>query len=360
MNAEPTTVHTDSAPDLRSMLPAELEALVRDAGERPYRAGQLFSWMHEHRASSFEEMTNLPKKLRETLAAEKPLVTLAPVRIEKSRLDGTRKYLFALPDRNIIESVWMPYHHGNSVCISSQVGCRMGCRFCASTLDGLVRNLTASEMLEQVYRMEADTGERVSNIVVMGSGEPLDNFEAVTRFITLATMEGGLHISHRNITLSTCGLVPRIRELADTGLDVTLAVSLHAATDEKRKQLMPVANRWSIPEILEACDYYFEKTGRRITFEYALAEGENDSPADAEALSGLLSGRNAHVNLIPVNPVKERKFRRSAKKVVAEFQKHLEKCGINVTIRREMGADINGACGQLRKSFLEQSDSITL
>ncbi len=212
------------------------------------------------------------------------------VREEVSKVDGTRKYLFALPDNNVIESVWMQYKHGNSVCISSQVGCRMGCRFCASTLDGLVRSLTASEMLEQVYRIQKITGERVSNIVIMGSGEPMENYDNVVRFVRLISSEKGLNISQRNITVSTCGLVPEIRKLADEDLSITLAISLHAPNDEKRKQMMPVANKYSIQELIEACRYYFEKTGRRLTFEYALAKGQNDSPEDAAELAGVLKG----------------------------------------------------------------------
>lgn len=255
----------------------------------------------------------------------------------------------------MVESVWMKYKHGNSVCISSQVGCRMGCAFCASTLDGLERNLTPSEMLDQIYAITRLTGERVSNVVVMGTGEPMDNYDNLVRFIHLLTNEEGLHISQRNITVSTCGIVPEIRKLAEEGLQITLALSLHATTDEKRKKLMPVANRYTVSELMEACAYYFEKTGRRITFEYSLAGGVNDSIQDAEELTALVKPLNCHVNLIPVNPIKERDFTESKGAAIQSFKNKLEKNRINVTIRREMGRDIDGACGQLRRRHIEQT-----
>ena len=248
----------------------------------------------------------------------------------------------------------MRYHHGNSVCVSSQVGCRMGCRFCASTLDGLTRSLTASEMLEQVYQIERDTKERVSNVVVMGSGEPLDNYENLVRFIRLLTGEGGLHISQRSVTVSTCGLAPQIRRLADEGLSVTLALSLHAPNDAVRRTLMPVADAYPLTEVLDACRYYAEKTGRRLTFEYSLVRGVNDNLAEARALAALLKGMHGHVNLIPVNPIRERSYVQSGRAAIEAFRAYLEEHGINVTIRREMGRDIDGACGQLRKSYLER------
>ena len=277
--------------------------------------------------------------------------------MQESKIDGTRKYLFALEDGNVIESVWMRYQHGNSVCISSQVGCRMGCRFCASTIGGRVRSLKASEMLEQVYQIQRLTGERVSHVVVMGTGEPLDNYDHLVRFVKLVSSPEGLCISQRNLTVSTCGLVPEMYKLAEEGFAITLALSLHAPNDEKRRELMPVANKYSMEEVIGACRNYFEKTGRRITFEYALAGGNNDSDEDAGELARLLSGLNCHVNLIPINPVKERNFVRSDKKVIVNFQNKLEKYGINVTIRREMGSDIDGACGQLRKSYLDNQRS---
>ncbi len=343
------------SPDIRSMYLPELKTLMEQLGDKPFRAKQLFEWLHGKRVESYDEMTNLPAGLRERLKSDYPLHSLRVVDMQESKMDGTRKYLFALHDGNVIESVWMKYKHGNSVCISSQAGCRMGCRFCASALDGLVRSLQASEMLEQIYHIQRLTGERVSNVVVMGTGEPMDNYDSILRFIHLVSMPEGLGISQRNLTVSTCGIVPRIYDLADEKLAITLAISLHAPEDEKRKEMMPIASRYSIRELLDACRYYFDKTGRRLTFEYALAADANDAEADAERLAALLKGLNCHVNLIPINPVKERKYGRSAKKTVLNFQNKLEKCGINVTIRREMGSDIDGACGQLRKSYLSRS-----
>ena len=272
-----------------------------------------------------------------------------------SQVDGTRKYLFLLEDGNVIESVLMRYKHGNSVCISSQVGCRMGCRFCASTLDGLVRGLTAGEMLDQIYQIGKDIGERISNVVVMGTGEPLDNYENLLRFIELLTDENGLNISQRNLTVSTCGIVPKMKDLANKQLAITLALSLHASSQEKRLSLMPVANKYDIHEVIDACKYYFEKTGRRITFEYSLVGGVNDTDEDASELTKLIKGINCHVNLIPVNPIKERDYVQSNAKVIEAFKNKLEKNCINVTIRREMGRDIDGACGQLRKRYKERT-----
>ena len=302
-------------------------------------------------------MTNLPNSLKEKLQQQTALTSITVVEEKVSKIDGTRKYLFALSDGNVIESVLMKYKHGNSVCISSQVGCRMGCRFCASTLDGLERNLSPSEMLDQVYRIQKLTGERVSNVVVMGSGEPLDNYDHLVQFIRLLTDENGLNISQRNITVSTCGIVPGILRLAEEDLQITLALSLHAPNDEVRKTLMPVANRYPLKDVLDACQTYFEKTGRRLTFEYSLVSGVNDNLKEASALSALLKGQHGHVNLIPVNPIKERNYVQSDRKAIEAFKNLLEKNGINVTIRREMGRDINGACGQLRKSFLNQESN---
>ena len=247
----------------------------------------------------------------------------------------------------------MRYHHGNSVCISTQSGCRMGCRFCASTLNGLDRNLEPSELLEQIYQIEKNIGEKVSNIVLMGSGEPLDNYDNVTKFLELITDENGANISQRNITLSTCGLVPKINELAMKHLQITLAISLHASDDETRRKLMPIANKYTIDEVLEACRNYFKETGRRITFEYSLVAGENDTIVEADRLAARIKGINCHVNLIPVNPIKERNFVQSGKRAVLDFKRRLEKYKINVTIRREMGRDINGACGQLRNEAMK-------
>ncbi|MBO4766539.1 MAG: 23S rRNA (adenine(2503)-C(2))-methyltransferase RlmN [Lachnospiraceae bacterium] len=337
--------------DIKSMTLAELTAALAELSEPAYRAKQLYAWMHVRLATTYEEMTNLPKSLREKLAERYPLTVLTKAVRLDSKLDGTKKYLFRLPDGNVIESVRMEYHHGVSVCISSQVGCRMGCTFCASTIGGLVRNLTPSEMAEQIYAITRDTGERVSNIVVMGTGEPLDNYDNLLAFLRIITDENGLHISQRNVTISTCGLVPKLRSLADLKLAVTPAISLHAPNDELRRKLMPVANSFSVRELIDAAKYYTEKTGRRMTFEYSLIAGVNDSGAQAKELAALLKGLSAHVNLIPVNPVSERDYKRSLVKIVLHFQKMLENEGIHVTIRRELGSDINAACGQLRRHY---------
>lgn len=340
--------------DIKSLNLEELTAFLVSAGEKPFRAKQLYEWIHQKLAATYDEMTNLPKTLKEKLSEMAELPSLTVVEEKISQIDGTRKYLFGLSDGNVIESVLMKYKHGNSVCISSQVGCRMGCRFCASTLDGLERNLSPAEMLDQIYRIQNITGERVSNIVVMGSGEPLDNYENLVQFIRLLTDENGLNISQRNVTVSTCGIVPGILKLAEEKFQITLALSLHAPNDEVRKSLMPVANRYPLSDVLRACHTYFEKTGRRITFEYSLVSGVNDNLKEASALAALLKAQHGHINLIPVNPIKERDYVQSDRKAIEAFKNLLEKNGINVTIRREMGRDINGACGQLRKSFLNQ------
>lgn len=339
--------------DIKSLNIEELENYIVQNGQPKFRAKQLYQWMHKKRVTSFDEMGNLPGTMRKDLSEQTEFVVLKPVQVLISKIDGTRKYLFGLHDGNVIESVFMRYKHGNSVCISSQAGCRMGCRFCASTLDGLARNLKPCEMLEQIYAIERDTGERISNVVVMGSGEPLDNYDNLLKFIELLTDENGMNLSQRNLTVSTCGIVPKIRELADKKFALTLAISLHASSDEKRKELMPVANAYSISELLDACRYYFQQTGRRLTFEYSLVSGVNDTAEDAMKLARLLHGLNCHVNLIPVNPIKERDYRQSGTQAVCEFKNRLEKMGINATVRRELGRDINGACGQLRKSYME-------
>ena len=339
--------------DIKSLTLEELKMEMERIGEKPFRAKQLYQWMHQKLARGFDEMTNLPAAMREKCAAEYEYTAVKQVRMQESGIDGTKKFLFELQDGSLVESVWMKYKHGNSVCISSQVGCRMGCAFCASTLDGLERSLLPSEMLDQIYAITLLTGERVSNVVVMGTGEPLDNFENLLKFLELLTDENGLHISQRNVTVSTCGLVPRIKELADKELQITLALSLHATTDEKRRKLMPIANKYTIAELMEACAYYFERTGRRITFEYALVGGVNDTSEDARELTELIRSLNCHVNLIPVNPIKERSFVQSESEAIAAFKNKLEKNGINVTIRREMGRDIDGACGQLRKKYID-------
>lgn len=342
--------------DIKSLDYEQLMAEMTALGEKPFRAKQLYQWMHEKQAECFDEMTNLPKSFREKLESEYELTALQTVDRLVSGIDGTEKYLFRLADGNVIESVLMRYHHGNSVCISSQVGCRMGCRFCASTLGGLTRGLQASEMLDQVYRIQRITKERVSNLVVMGTGEPLDNYENLLQFLKLLTDEHGLHISQRNVTVSTCGLVENMRRLADEKLQITLALSLHASSQEKRKELMPIAYKYELEDVLDACRYYFAQTGRRITFEYSLVGGVNDTEEDAQELAALIGDINCHVNLIPVNPIKERSYVQSNQAVIQAFKNKLEKKRINVTIRREMGRDINGACGQLRKSYMDEEE----
>lgn len=340
-------------PDIKSMNLAELTSFVTGLFEKSFRAKQMYQWIHQKQAASIDEMTNLSFAFREKLKQECRFVSLKQVDVQISKEDGTRKYLFALEDGNVIESVLMRYKFGNSVCISSQAGCRMGCKFCASALGGFVRGLRPSEMLEQIYRISADIGERISHVVVMGTGEPLDNYENLLKFIELLTDENGLHISQRNLTVSTCGIVPNIYRLAEEKLQITLAISLHAPSQEKRRMLMPVAEKYELKELLEACRYYFEKTGRRITFEYALAAEVNDMEQEAKELSVLLKGMNCHVNLIPINPVREREFLGSGKREVLAFKDRLEKNRINVTVRRELGRDIDAACGQLRKRYME-------
>ena len=339
--------------DIASYSFEELQEEMLAIGEKGFRSRQIYSWIHEKLVDDFEEMTNLPKTLRQKLESAYEIRRVEMEKRQISKIDGTNKFLFCLKDGNMVESVLMKYKHGNSVCISSQVGCRMGCRFCASTLDGLERNLTPSEMLRQVYQIQKITGERVSNIVIMGTGEPLDNYDNFLKFIHMVSDEHGLNISQRNITASTCGIVPNIRRLAEEKLQITLALSLHGSNQEKRRSLMPVANKYELHEVLEACDYYFEKTGRRITFEYSLVHGVNDTPEDAKELMGILKDRHCHLNLIPVNPIKERNYEKPDKKSAENFKNKLEKNGINVTIRREMGSDIDGACGQLRRKTMQ-------
>lgn len=341
--------------DIKSLTYEEVLSFVESLGEKPFRGKQLYEWMHVHKVASYDEMTNLPSKLRQKLAESTAYTALTQVECQISKEDDTRKYLFALADGNMVESVLMRYKHGNSVCVSSQVGCRMGCRFCASTLDGLVRNLQPSEILDQIYAIERATGERVSHVVVMGTGEPMDNYDNLLRFIRLLTDEHGSNISQRNLTVSTCGIVPRIRMLAEEHLQITLALSLHASNQQKRLELMPVANRYDIQEVVDACRYYFEQTGRRITFEYSLVAGVNDSEADAAELAALIADVNCHINLIPVNPIKERDYVQSSRGAVEAFKNKLEKYGRNVTIRREMGRDIDGACGQLRRRHISET-----
>ena len=340
--------------DLKSLNLEQLTEELLSIGEKKFRAKQVYSWIHEKLVDSFDEMTNLSKDLREKLKNNYTLNSLDAVAVQTSKIDGTQKYLFRLHDGHVVESVLMRYHHGNSVCISSQVGCLMGCRFCASTIGGKVRDLAPSEMLGQIYKIQKLSEERVHNVVVMGTGEPLDNYDNLVQFIKMLTDENGLNISQRNLTVSTCGIVPKIRQLADEKFQMTLALSLHATTQEKRKQLMPIANKYDLKEVLDACHYYYEQTGRRVTFEYSLVGGVNDTKQDAEELTKLIGKFPCHVNLIPVNPIKERDFVQPNKQECQAFRNKLEKNGINATIRREMGRDIDGACGQLRKSYLDQ------
>lgn len=338
--------------DIKSMNLDELIEFIESIDEKKFRAKQIYEWLHIKQVESFDDMSNISKDLKARLDEISYITCLKKVDVQISKIDGTRKYLFGLADGNVIESVLMKYKHGNSVCISSQVGCRMGCRFCASTLDGLVRGLHPSEMIDQIYRIGKDIGEKISNVVVMGTGEPMDNYDNLLKFIELLTDKNGLNISQRNLTVSTCGIVPRMRQLADENLSITLALSLHASNQAKRLELMPVANAYDIHEVIDACKYYFDKTGRRVTFEYSLVGGVNDSNEDARELSQLVKGMNCHINLIPVNPIKERDYVQSNASVIAAFKNKLEKNGINVTIRREMGRDIDGACGQLRKKYI--------
>lgn len=334
--------------DIKSMDLQELQAFVEKLGEKKFRAKQLYLWMHQKLVKDFEEMTNLSKSFREKLQQECTLGGVAIAREQISGKDGTRKFLMELSDGNMVETVLMKYHHGNSVCVSSQVGCRMGCRFCASTVGGLTRSLATSEILDQIYEIQRHIEERVSNVIIMGIGEPLDNYENVIRFIRMLSDENGLHISQRNITLSTCGLVPKIYDLMKEELTITLAISLHAPNDEIRRQMMPVADSFSMKEILEACRAYIGETGRRVTFEYTMVQGTNDSRENARELASRLKGMLCHVNLIPLNAVKGRMGSRSVPENIRQFQMELEKHHVNVTIRREMGSDIDAACGQLR------------
>lgn len=337
---------------LKNFTEEELKEFMKEIGEKPFRGTQIYSWIYKG-AKTFDDMKNIPKSLREKLEKVSYIGNLDIELVLKSKVDKTKKYLFLLNDGNIIESVMMEYEDRVTACISNQVGCRMGCRFCASTMDGLIRNLEPWEILDQIIKIQEDTGKRVSNLVLMGSGEPLDNFDNVVKFLKLVNAEYGLNIGQRHITLSTCGIVPKIIELADLDLSITLAISLHAFSDEKRKVIMPIANKYTIAEILDACRYYMNKTGRRITYEYSLVSGVNDSKEDAKSLSKLLKDMNGHVNLIPVNEIKENTLKRPSKKTIEDFEEILKAHGIEVTVRREMGTDINAACGQLRRSYLE-------
>ena len=330
----------------------EFSSWLKENGESAFRAKQVYSWIYKE-VWNFDDMRNLPKSLKEKLKENFKIVIPEIVEEFRSKDDDTRKLLLALEDGNLIECVIMKYKHGNTICISTQVGCRMGCKFCASTIDGRVRNLTSGEILSEIMIAQKTLGERISNIVLMGSGEPLDNYDNVVKFLKEVNAEYGLNIGQRHITISTCGLVPKIYELADEGLTITLAISLHAFSDEKRKEIMPIANKYSIKEILAACEYYIKKTNRRVTFEYAWVKYVNDGNEDAKALGQLLKGMLCHVNLIPVNEIKENSFKRSSNKRIEEFAEILKSKGIEATVRREMGSDINAACGQLRRSYIK-------
>lgn len=341
--------------DIKSLYMDELVNEMKSINQPAFRAKQIYEWIHGKLVESYDEMTNLSKDLRSILKERYPLIVLEAADSIVSEKDGTVKYLFRLSDNRVIESVLMRYHHGNSVCISSQVGCKMGCSFCASTIGGKERDLTASEMLDQIYRIQSMSGERVSNVVVMGTGEPLDNYDNLVRFIRILSDSEGINISARNITVSTCGIPERIRNLAEEELPITLALSLHAPNDEIRRRLMPIAKQYKLSDVMDAFRYYYERTGRRLTFEYCLVEDINDEENHARELGGLLRGYNCHVNLIPINPIKERNYTKSDNYKTQKFKNILEKYRINVTIRREMGSDINAACGQLRKSYIDLS-----
>ena len=336
--------------NLKAMTLPEMTEAFQTLGQPGFRAKQVYSWLHRG-AASYEEMTNLPKKLREELAESYPFTVPVPVRKQESAKDGTVKYLWRLADGNCVETVLMRYHYGNTVCISTEVGCRMGCAFCASTLGGLVRRLEPEEMLDQVLFTQVDSGLPVSHIVLMGIGEPLDNFENVMRFLELVNSPDGMNISMRHISLSTCGLVPMMDKLAEKKLQLTLSVSLHAPNDEIRNQIMPVSKMYSMEELLGACRRYYGATSRRISFEYAMIDGVNDSQENAREILRRMKGLPAHFNLIPLNHVEESPLKPSTRQAVAAFQKCLEDGGIPTTVRRTLGGDIDASCGQLRRKY---------
>lgn len=345
-----------SKTDILSLSKEELAARIELLGEKRFRAGQIYKWLHVKKVKEFSQMTDLSEKLRQSLDEEFFIYKAEIVNRLVSSLDGTVKYLFALQDGRVVEAVVMRYRHGNSLCISTQVGCKMGCSFCASTIAGFERNLEPSEMLSQVYYADADTEGGVSSIVLMGIGEPLDNYDNVTKFLEILSSEQGHNMSLRHVSLSTCGIVPKIYELAEKNYGLTLSISLHAPNNDLRRRIMPVANRYSIDELMKACRFYFEKTGRRISFEYSLIDGVNDTPECASELKDLLNGFLCHVNLIPVNEVAERSYRASRKKSVENFKAILEGGHINATVRRTLGADINAACGQLRRNYIKTKE----
>ena len=338
--------------NLKSLTVPELTAVIKELGQPAFRGKQVYTWLHKG-VRSYEEMTNLPKNLREELAKKYPINAPRVVRRQESKKDGTIKYLWELADGNCVETVLMRYHYGNTVCISTEVGCRMGCAFCASTIGGLVRRLEPYEMLDQVLFTQVDSGLPVSHIVLMGIGEPLDNFDNVMRFLELVNSEEGMNISMRHISLSTCGLVPKIDELAKKKLQISLAISLHGPNDEIRNKIMPVNKAYPIDELLAACRRYYGETSRRIHFEYAMIDGVNDRECDAKELLRRLKGLPAHINMIPLNHVEESPLKPSSKAAVAAFQKILEDGGITATVRRTLGGDIDASCGQLRRKYTQ-------
>ena len=343
---------------LKSMTIPEIGAVLKELGQPTFRAKQVYSWLHKG-VGSYDEMTNLPKALRDTLASRYPICNPQVVRKQESKKDGTIKYLWQLSDGNCVETVLMRYHYGNTVCISTEVGCRMGCAFCASTLGGLVRPLEPYEMLDQVLFTQLDSGLPISHIVLMGIGEPLDNMDNVLRFLELVNSPEGMNISMRHISLSTCGLVPKIDELAEKKLQISLAISLHGSNNEIRNRIMPVNKAYPIEVLLPACRRYYEKTSRRIHFEYAMIHGVNDSTQQAKELLQLLKGLPAHVNLIPLNHVEESPLKPSTKEAVAAFRKTLEDGGVTATVRRTLGSDIDASCGQLRRKYTRQAGEDT-
>ena len=338
---------------LRDLTFEQLENLIVSLDEKKFRATQVFSWLHKG-VRSFDEMTNVSKSLRDKLSENYYVSSPEIVKKLESRLDKTKKYLFKLHDGNMVESVVMYYKHGITICVSSQVGCAMGCKFCASTIGGLVRSLTPGEILDQIIFAQLDIGERISNIVMMGIGEPLANFENVCKFLNIVNDEHGLNIGYRHISLSTCGIVPKIKELAGLDIPITLSISLHACDDEVRSSIMPVNNTYNISQLLDACKDYQKTTGRRISFEYAIIKGVNDTDAHALKLAKLLKGLLCHINIIPVNKVEENSFEKPDTARIQSFIKTIEKNGITATVRRKLGSDINASCGQLRKNNLER------
>lgn len=342
--------------EIKCLTIEELRGELAALGEKPFRAGQIFKWLHQP-VSSFDEMTNLSKPLRAALPEHFLLTVPTVERKQVSAVDGTVKYLWRLHGGDCVESVLMHYHHGNTACVSTQVGCRMGCAFCASGVSGLKRSLSAGEILDQILFMQKDSGEQISNVVLMGTGEPLDNYENVLKFIRLVSCPEGICIGQRHISLSTSGLADKIEALADEHLQLTLSISLHASDDESRSRMMPVNRSYPIGRLLRACEYYFDTTGRRVSYEYAMVRGVSDRPWQAERLVQLLRGRPGHVNLIPLNPVKESPLQPSTQESVRRFQQILERGGIPATVRRRLGPDIDAACGQLRRRRLEEGES---